>query len=95
MTLSLSDENFGKLVSGKTKAQNLFMSGKLKVKGNVMKGKPIGTRSGDLFRGMAVMTDFFVLGNSDENGTHSCKGQSPGQAVNEMQGCCYGHYLIY
>lgn len=41
VTLSLSDENFGKLVSGKTKAQNLFMSGKLKVKGNVMKGKPI------------------------------------------------------
>jgi len=39
--LSLSDENFGKLVSGKTKAQNLFMSGKLKIKGNVMKGELI------------------------------------------------------
>ncbi|KAK5047774.1 hypothetical protein LTR84_006439 [Exophiala bonariae] len=37
VTLSLSDENFGKLVTGKTKAQSLFMSGKLKVKGNVMK----------------------------------------------------------
>jgi len=37
VTLSLSDENFGKLVAGKTKAQSLFMSGKLKVKGNVMK----------------------------------------------------------
>ncbi|KIV96063.1 hypothetical protein B0A52_06643 [Exophiala mesophila] len=37
VTLSLSDENFGKLVSGKTKAQSLFMSGKLKIKGNVMK----------------------------------------------------------
>jgi len=37
VTLSLSDENFGKLVTGKTKAQQLFMSGKLKVKGNVMK----------------------------------------------------------
>ena len=37
VTLSLSDENFGKLVEGKTKAQNLFMSGGLKVKGNVMK----------------------------------------------------------
>jgi len=37
VTLSLSDENFGKLVSGKTKAQTLFMSGKLKIKGNVMK----------------------------------------------------------
>lgn len=39
VTLSLSDENFGKLVTGKTKAQSLFMSGKLKIKGNVMKGK--------------------------------------------------------
>lgn len=39
VTLSLSDENFGKLVAGKTKAQQLFMSGKLKVKGNVMKGE--------------------------------------------------------
>lgn len=37
MVLSLSDENFGKMVSGKAKAQQLFMSGKLKVKGNVMK----------------------------------------------------------
>jgi len=37
VTLSLSDENFGKLVSGKAKAQSLFMSGKLKVKGDVMK----------------------------------------------------------
>ena len=39
MILSLSDENFGKMVTGKTKAQQLFMSGKLKIKGNVMKGK--------------------------------------------------------
>ena len=37
VVLSLSDENFGKMVSGKTKAQQLFMSGKLKIKGNVMK----------------------------------------------------------
>lgn len=37
VTLSLSDENFGKLVEGKTKAQQLFMSGKLKIKGNIMK----------------------------------------------------------
>lgn len=37
VTLSLSDENFGKMVAGKAKAQQLFMSGKLKVKGNVMK----------------------------------------------------------
>lgn len=39
VTLLLSDENFGKLISGKSKAQSLFMGGKLKVKGNVMKGK--------------------------------------------------------
>jgi len=37
VTLVLTDENFGKLVAGKSKAQTLFMSGKLKVKGNVMK----------------------------------------------------------
>jgi putative sterol carrier protein len=38
VTLVLTDENFGKLVAGKSKAQTLFMSGKLKIKGNVMKG---------------------------------------------------------
>ncbi|KAL9125719.1 MAG: hypothetical protein Q9217_005121 [Psora testacea] len=32
-----NDEDFGKLVNGKTQAQRLFMSGKLKVKGDVMK----------------------------------------------------------
>ncbi|RYP74105.1 hypothetical protein DL770_007665 [Monosporascus sp. CRB-9-2] len=37
VTLSLSDEDFGKLVSGKANAQRLFMSGKLKIKGDVMK----------------------------------------------------------
>ncbi|KAI1823434.1 SCP2 sterol-binding domain-containing protein [Xylaria intraflava] len=37
VTLSLSDEDFGKLVSGKAQAQRLFMSGKLKIKGDVMK----------------------------------------------------------
>ncbi|KAK5094670.1 hypothetical protein LTS08_008526 [Lithohypha guttulata] len=37
VTLSLSDADFAKMVQGKTKAQSLFMSGKLKVKGNVMK----------------------------------------------------------
>lgn len=35
--LRLSDEDFGKLVMGKAKAQGLFMSGKLKIKGNIMK----------------------------------------------------------
>lgn len=37
VTLVLSDDNFAKLVAGKANAQKLFMSGKLKVKGNVMK----------------------------------------------------------
>ena len=37
MTLSLSDDDFAKLASGKTQAQRLFMSGKLKIKGDVMK----------------------------------------------------------
>ncbi|KAJ2899636.1 hypothetical protein MKZ38_002951 [Zalerion maritima] len=37
VTLSLTDENFGKLVEGKANAQKLFMGGKLKVKGDVMK----------------------------------------------------------
>ncbi|EKD11858.1 uncharacterized protein L3040_000336 [Drepanopeziza brunnea f. sp. 'multigermtubi'] len=37
VTLSLSDEEFGKLVAGTANAQRLFMSGKLKVKGDVMK----------------------------------------------------------
>ncbi|KAF2246967.1 oleate-induced peroxisomal protein [Trematosphaeria pertusa] len=37
VTLVLSDEEFGKLVSGKANAQKLFMSGKLKIRGDVMK----------------------------------------------------------
>lgn len=37
MTLSLSDQDFGLLVGGKKNAQTLFMSGKLKIKGDVMK----------------------------------------------------------
>ena len=37
MTLLLSDDDFGKLIAGKANAQKLFMSGKLKVKGDVMK----------------------------------------------------------
>ncbi|GAB7351675.1 hypothetical protein MBLNU459_g2272t1 [Dothideomycetes sp. NU459] len=35
--LNLSDADFAKLISGKANAQKLFMSGKLKVKGDVMK----------------------------------------------------------
>jgi putative sterol carrier protein len=37
VTLTLSDADFGSLVAGKANAQRLFMSGKLKVKGDVMK----------------------------------------------------------
>jgi putative sterol carrier protein len=37
VTLILSDADFAGLISGKAKAQQLFMSGKLKVKGDVMK----------------------------------------------------------
>ena len=35
--LSLSDADFGKMVQGQAPAQKLFMSGKLKIKGDVMK----------------------------------------------------------
>lgn len=37
VTLLLSEEDFGNLVEGKGNAQRLFMSGKLKVKGDIMK----------------------------------------------------------
>ncbi|KFA74517.1 hypothetical protein S40288_07402 [Stachybotrys chartarum IBT 40288] len=37
VTLTLSDSDFGNLVAGKANAQRLFMSGKLKIKGDVMK----------------------------------------------------------
>ncbi|KAG9241529.1 putative fatty acid-binding protein [Calycina marina] len=37
VTLSLSDDDFAKLIAGKANAQRLFMGGKLKVKGDVMK----------------------------------------------------------
>ncbi|KAG8630135.1 hypothetical protein KVT40_001754 [Elsinoe batatas] len=36
VTLNLSDDDFGKLLTGKANAQKLFMSGKLKIKGNMM-----------------------------------------------------------
>ncbi|KAK4138063.1 sterol-binding-like protein [Trichocladium antarcticum] len=37
VSLSLSESDFAGLVSGKANAQRLFMSGKLKIKGDVMK----------------------------------------------------------
>ena len=37
VSLALTDDDFGKMVAGKTQAQRLFMSGKLKIKGDVMK----------------------------------------------------------
>ncbi|KAK4958681.1 hypothetical protein LTR66_013122 [Elasticomyces elasticus] len=37
VTLILSDAEFAKLISGKANAQKLFISGKLKIKGDVMK----------------------------------------------------------
>ncbi|KAL4908389.1 hypothetical protein BDW74DRAFT_147373 [Aspergillus multicolor] len=37
VTLQLSDKDFESLVSGKANAQRLFMGGKLKIKGNIMK----------------------------------------------------------
>ena len=37
MTLELSDADFGNLVAGNGNAQKLFMSGKLKIRGDMMK----------------------------------------------------------
>jgi len=37
VTIVVSDVDFGKLVQGKQKAQNLFMQGKLKIRGDIMK----------------------------------------------------------
>jgi putative sterol carrier protein len=41
VTLVLSDKDFGQLAQGKANAQKLFMSGKLKVKGDVMRATKI------------------------------------------------------
>jgi len=37
VTLVLSDDDFGKLVRGTAKAQTLFMGGKLRIRGDLMK----------------------------------------------------------
>lgn len=44
MVLSLSDSDFQRLVDGKAAAQRLFMGGKLKVKGDVMKATKVEVR---------------------------------------------------
>lgn len=41
VTLILSDADFGALVTGNANAQRLFMGGKLKIKGNMMKATKI------------------------------------------------------
>ncbi|KAL1636701.1 hypothetical protein SLS58_009688 [Diplodia intermedia] len=41
VTMLLSDNDFASLVAGKANAQKLFMSGKLKIKGDVMKATKI------------------------------------------------------
>lgn len=43
VTLQLSDADFQKLIDGKANAQNMFMSGKLKIKGDVMKATKLGS----------------------------------------------------
>jgi len=37
----MSEKDFGGLISGKANAQKLFLSGKLKVKGDVMKATKV------------------------------------------------------
>lgn len=41
VSLTVSDDHFGQLVEGKANAQKLFMSGKLKIKGNIMKASSL------------------------------------------------------
>ena len=41
VTLHLTDNDFAQLVTGKANAQKLFMSGKLKIKGNMMKATKV------------------------------------------------------
>jgi len=42
-TLIMDDETFGKLASGQANAQKLFMSGGLKIKGNIMASTKLQT----------------------------------------------------
>lgn len=77
VTLSLSDENFGKLVSGKTKAQSLFMSGKLKIKGNVMKGES-GSST------LVLVPGADMVPGSHQDGTYPSKGQNSIKTIDTL-----------
>jgi putative sterol carrier protein len=41
VTLSLSDEDFAQMAAGKANSQKLFMTGKLKIKGDMMKASKL------------------------------------------------------
>ncbi|RKF64575.1 Fatty acid-binding protein [Erysiphe neolycopersici] len=43
VTLSLSDEDFGKLIAGKANAQKMFMTGSIRVSGDIMKANVMQT----------------------------------------------------
>ena len=42
-TMTIDDEDYVKLVEGKLNAQQAFMSGKLKIKGNIMLTQKLGS----------------------------------------------------
>lgn len=71
--MSLSDDDFAKLVSGKTQAQRLFTSGKLKVKGDVMKVSYVSLYLKDR------PADGCLVGNQD--GTRTEEGAIEGKVV--------------
>ena len=74
VTLSLSDDDFAKLVSGKTQAQRLFMSGKLKIKGDVMK---VGQGIIPVLKN--PLADLCLVGY--KNGARAEEGANEGEAV--------------
>ncbi|KAL9580047.1 MAG: hypothetical protein Q9212_004727 [Teloschistes hypoglaucus] len=75
-TLSLSDEDFGKMVAGKTQAQKLFMSGKLKIKGDVMKA----TKMEPVLKKAQIKAKFVLKYNQSDDHrvyTTTSKGRDP------------------
>ena len=50
-TITVADDDFAKIVSGKANAQQLFMSGKLKVGGNIL----LTQKLGDLLKSQAKL----------------------------------------